>query len=191
MKSLHFASNNYNKYVEIQSVLQKYSINVYFSRMILTEIQSDFLVEIATEKSRSAFEKILMPIIVEDDGLFIDELDGFPGQYSSYAFKTIGNDGIIKLLINSKTRIAYFKSVFVFYDGNILRSFVGETKGKIAHRPTGKGWGYDPMFIPDGIDITFGQLHQENRKEEFSHRTQALIKFANWYNCKKEQSINK
>jgi XTP/dITP diphosphohydrolase len=191
MKSLHFASNNYNKYVEIQSVLQKYSIDVYFSRTILTEIQSNFLIEIAIEKSRSAFEQISMPIIVEDDGLFIDELNGFPGQYSSYSFETIGNDGLIKLLINSKTRIAYFKSVFVFYDGNILQSFVGETKGKIAHRPMGKGWGFDPMFIPDGIDLTFGQLHQENRKEEFSHRTQALIKFANWYNCKKEESINK
>lgn len=185
MKSLHFASNNYNKYVEIQSVLQKYSIDVYFSRTILTEIQSNFLIEIAREKSRSAFEQISMPIIVEDDGLFIDELNGFPGQYSSYSFETIGNEGLIKLLINSKTRIAYFKSVFVFYDGNILQSFVGETKGKIAHRPMGKGWGFDPMFVPDGIDLTFGQLHQENRKEEFSHRTQALIKFANWYNCKK------
>ena len=191
MKSLHFASNNHNKYVEIQSVLQKYSIDVYFSRTILTEIQSNFLIEIAIEKSKSAFEKISMPIIVEDDGLFIDELNGFPGQYSSYSFETIGNDGIIKLLINSKTRIAYFKSVIVFYDGNILQSFVGERKGKIAHRPMGKGWGYDPMFIPDGIDLTFGQLHQENRKEEFSHRTQALVKFASWYNCKKEQSINK
>src|SRR5919106_2632940 len=191
MKSLHFASNNYNKYVEIQSVLQKYSIDVYFSRTIVTEIQSNFLIEIAREKSRSAFEQISMPIIVEDDGLFIDELNGFPGQYSSYSFETIGNDGLIKLLINSKTRIAYFKSVFVFYDGNILQSFVGETKGKIAHRPMGKGWGFDPMFVPDGIDLTFGQLHQENRKEEFSHRTQALIKFANWYNCKKEESINK
>ena len=191
MKSLHFASNNYNKYIEIQSVLQKYSIDVYFSRTILTEIQSNFLIEIAIQKSRSAFEKTSMPIIVEDDGLFIDELNGFPGQYSSYSFETIGNDGIIKLLINSKTRIAYFKSVIVFYDGNILQSFVGETKGKIAHRPMGKGWGYDPMFIPDGISLTFGQLHQENRKEEFSHRTQALIKFANWYSYKKEQSINK
>ena len=185
MKSLHFASNNYNKYIEIQSVLQKYSIDVYFSRTILTEIQSNFLIEIAIEKSKSAFEKISMPIIVEDDGLFIDDLNGFPGQYSSYSFETIGNDGIIKLLINSKSRIAYFKSVIVFYDGNILQSFVGERKGKIAHRPMGKGWGYDPMFIPDGISLTFGQLHQENRKEEFSHRTQALIKFANWYSCKK------
>ena len=73
MKSLYFASNNYDKYVEIQPVLQKYSIDVHFSRMKLTEIQSTFLIEIAIEKSKSAFEKISMPIIVEDDGLYIDE----------------------------------------------------------------------------------------------------------------------
>jgi XTP/dITP diphosphohydrolase len=187
MESLYFVSNNYNKYEEIQSFLQKYSIDVQFSRMILTEIQSNFLIEIAIEKSKSAFEKMSMPIIVEDDGLFIDELNGFPGQYSSYFFETIGNSGIIKLLINSKTRIAYFRSIFVFYDGKISQSFVGETKGKIAHRPMGKGWGYDPMFIPDGIELTFGQLYQENRKEEFSHRTKALIKFAGWYSCKKRK----
>jgi XTP/dITP diphosphohydrolase len=187
MESLYFVSNNYNKYEEIQSVLQKYSIDVHFSRMILTEIQSNFLIEIAIEKSKSAFKKMSVPIIVEDDGLFIDELNGFPGQYSSYFFETIGNSGIIKLLISSKTRIAYFRSIFVFYDGKISQSFVGETKGKIANRPMGKGWGYDPMFIPDGIELTFGQLHQENRKEEFSHRTKALIKFADWYSCKKRK----
>jgi XTP/dITP diphosphohydrolase len=191
MESLYFVSNNYNKYEEIQSFLQKYSIDVQFSRMILTEIQSNFLIEIAIEKSKSAFEKMSMPIIVEDDGLFIDELNGFPGQYSSYFFETIGNSGIIKLLINSKTRIAYFRSVFVYYDGKISQSFVGETKGKIAHRPMGKGWGYDPMFIPDGIELTFGQLHQENRKEEFSHRTKALIEFADWYSCKKRKMFLK
>jgi XTP/dITP diphosphohydrolase len=189
MKSLYFASNNYDKYVEIQPVLQKYSIDVRFSRMKLTEIQSTFLIEIAIEKSKSAFEKISMPIIVEDDGLYIDELNGFPGQYSSYIFETIGNDGILKLLIDSKTRIAYFKSVFVFYDGKILQSFIGERKGKIARRPMGRGWGYDPLFIPNGIELTFGQLDEENRKEEFSHRTQALIKFADWYKCKKENII--
>lgn len=189
MKSLYFGSNNYNKYVEIQPVLQKYSIDVHFSRMNLTEIQSNFLTEIAIEKSKSAFKEISMPIIVEDDGLYIDELNGFPGQYSSYTFETIGNDGLIKLLLNSKTRIAFFKSVFAFYDGTISQSFVGETKGKIAHRPMGKGWGYDPMFIPDGIKLTFGQLDEENRKKEFSHRTQALIKFADWYNSEKENIV--
>ena len=187
MKSVYFASNNYNKYIEIKPVLEKYSIDIHFSKMILTEIQSNYLIEIAIEKSKSAFEKISKPIIVEDDGLFIDVLNGFPGQYSSYSFETIGNEGIMKLFINSKTRIAYFKSVFVFYDGKVLQSFVGEIKGKIAHIPMGKGWGYDPIFIPDGSKLTFGQLYQENRKSDFSHRIQALVKFANWYNYKKRE----
>jgi XTP/dITP diphosphohydrolase len=189
LKSICFASNNYNKYIEIQSVLQRYAIDVHFFRILLTEIQSNFLIEIAIEKSKSAFKEISKPIIVEDDGLFIDELKGFPGQYSSYSFETIGYDGVLKLLIDSKTRTAYFRSVFAFYDGEILQSFVGEIKGKIAHRPMGKGWGYDPIFIPDGSELTFGQLHQENKKEDFSHRAKALNKFAYWYNYKKDKNI--
>jgi XTP/dITP diphosphohydrolase len=154
--------------------------------MKLTEIQSDFLVEIAMEKSKYAFEKISKPIIVEDDGLFIDELNGFPGQYSSYSFNTIGNDGILKLLVNSKSRTAYFKSVFVFYDGKIMQNFLGDIKGKITHRPLGNGWGYDPIFIPDGSEFTFAQLQEQNRKANYSHRTQALKKFAEWYDQQKE-----
>ena len=189
MKLICFASNNYNKYIEIQSILQKYAIDVSLLRIPLTEIQSNFLIEIAIEKSKSAFRKISKPIIVEDDGLFIDELKGFPGQYSSYAFETIGYDGVLKLLINSKTRTAYFRSVFAFYDGEISQSFVGEIKGKIAHRASGKGWGYDPVFIPDGSKLTFGQLHQENRKADFSHRAEALGKFADWYNYKKDNNV--
>jgi XTP/dITP diphosphohydrolase len=189
VKSICFASNNYNKYIEIHSVLKKYAIDVHFMRIPLTEIQSNSLIEIAIEKSKIAFKKISKPIIVEDDGLFIDELKGFPGQYSSYSFETIGYDGILKLLIDSKTRTAYFRSVFAFYDGEISQSFVGEIKGKIAHIPMGKGWGYDPIFIPDGSELTFGQLYQENRKADFSHRAQALGKFAGWYNYKKDNNI--
>ena len=189
LKSISFASTNYKKYIEIQSVLQKYAINVHFFRILLTEIQSNSLIEIAKEKSKTAFKEISKPIIVEDDGLFIDELKGFPGQYSSYSFETIGYDGVLKLLINSKTRTAYFRSVFAFYDGEILKSFFGEIKGKIAHTPMGKGWGYDPIFIPDGSELTFGQLHQENKKADFSHRTKALSKFADWYNHKKDKNI--
>ena len=169
--------------------MQKYSIDVHFFRILLTEIQSNFLIEIAVEKSKSAFKEISKPIIVEDDGLFIYELKGFPGQYSAYSFETIGYDGVLKLLSDSKTRTAYFRSVFVFYDGEILQSFVGETKGKIAHMPIGKGWGYDPIFIPDGSRLTFGQLHQENKKADFSHRAKALSKFAYWYNYKKDKNI--
>ncbi|MDQ5875907.1 MAG: non-canonical purine NTP pyrophosphatase, partial [Thermoproteota archaeon] len=72
------------------------SIAVDFSHTHLVEIQSDSLEEIAREKAKAAFAKVKRQIIVEDDGLFIDSLSGFPGQYSSFVFKTIGNDGILK-----------------------------------------------------------------------------------------------
>jgi XTP/dITP diphosphohydrolase len=187
MKSLHFVSSNRNKYLEIQSHLQqKYGVVVEFSNQRLIEIQSDSIKEIAVEKSKSAFALISKPVIVEDDGLFIDELGGFPGQYSSFVYKTIGNNGIIKLLRTSMNRFASFKATFVFCDGKNSQTFEDEIKGKISSRITEGGWGYDPIFIPDGSDFTFGQLHIQNRKNDFSHRVKALDKFAKWYSGSQE-----
>ena len=175
MKSLHFVSSNRNKYLEIQSHLQqKYGVVVEFSNQRLIEIQSDSIKEIAVEKSKSAFALISKPVIVEDDGLFIDELGGFPGQYSSFVYKTIGNNGIIKLLRTSMNRFASFKATFVFCDGENSQTFEEDIKGKISSRITEGGWGYDPIFIPDGSSLTFGQLQMVDRKIEFSHRSKAL-----------------
>ena len=182
MNSLHFVSTNQNKYLESQLILQKYDIGVEFYKVVLTEIQSDSIEVIAIEKAKSAFAEISKPVIVEDDGLFIYGLNGFPGQYSSYVYKTIGNNGILKLMTNLKLRSACFKSFFAFYDGKDYQSFAGETEGKISHKITDGGWGFDPIFIPNGADLTFGQLQLLDRKIEFSHRSKALDKFAKWYN---------
>jgi XTP/dITP diphosphohydrolase len=182
MSLLYFASTNHNKYLEIESILQKYCISVVFSKLVLTEIQSDSIEEIAIEKSKYAFTEISRPVIVEDDGLFIYELNGFPGQYSSYVYKTIGNDGILKLMNNSKQRSAVFKSSLAFSDDMNHYGFTGEAEGRIAFDITEGGWGYDPIFIPNGSDLTYGQLQMLNRKTEFSHRAKALNRFAQWYN---------
>jgi XTP/dITP diphosphohydrolase len=181
MKSLSFVSSNYNKYLEVQSVLSNYGINVEFASFSLIEIQSDSIKDIALDKCERAYREILKPVIVEDDGLFIDRLNGFPGQYSSYVFKTIGNMGILKLLENSTFRNACFRCVFAFNDGKNSTSFVGETKGKISYKITEGGWGYDPIFIPDSLDVTFGILQIANKKRFFSHRTKALNRFVEWY----------
>jgi XTP/dITP diphosphohydrolase len=182
MSPLYFASTNHNKYLEIESILQKYCISVVFCKLVLTEIQSDSIEEIAIEKSKYAFTEISRPVIVEDDGLFIYELNGFPGQYSSYVYKTIGNDGILKLMNNSKQRSAVFKSSLAFSDDMNHYGFTGEAEGRIAFDITEGGWGYDPIFIPNGSDLTYGQLQMLNRKTEFSHRAKALNRFAQWYN---------
>jgi XTP/dITP diphosphohydrolase len=180
METITFVSTNQNKFFEVQSILLTRNITIDFSKIHLVEIQSDSLEEIAREKAKTAFAKVGRQVIVEDDGLFIDSLSGFPGQYSSFVFKTIGNDGILKLLASSTKRSAYFRSVIAFYNGITLSISDGRVDGRITDRVTEDcGWGYDPIFVPDGTDLTFAELKKS--KNEYSHRKRALEKFAHWY----------
>jgi XTP/dITP diphosphohydrolase len=174
-----FASSNQNKYHEVQSILSSDGIAVDYVQAELTEIQSDSLEKIAKEKAKSALVKLGKPVIVEDDGLFINLLKGFPGQYSSYVYKTIGNAGILKLLNHSANRSAYFRSLIVFYDGQKMSISEGRAEGRISYKITNGGWGYDPIFIPSGTDLTFAQLN--DKKGQYSHRKKALETFARWY----------
>ena len=173
-----FASTNQNKHREVQSILSPYGIEVDFAQLDLVEIQSDSLEEIAREKAKSAFSKVGGSVIVEDDGLYIDALNGFPGQYSSHAFKTLGNEGILKLLEGSANRSAHFRSLIAFYDGREMSVSEGRADGRISGRITEGGWGYDPIFVPAGTDLTFAQLKE--KKNDYSHRKRALVRFAQW-----------
>jgi len=173
---LFFASSNKHKYQEAKKILDFFGINLGFLKCDLEEIQSNSLNDIAAHKAKSAFSKYQKPVIVEDDGLFIDSLDGFPGPYSSYVFKTIGNNGILNLLKNNRN--AKFVSIITFCDETILESFNGYLNGIISKSKKGKGWGYDPIFIPKNSEKTFAEI---NNKNELSHRYKALKKFSNWY----------
>jgi XTP/dITP diphosphohydrolase len=179
METITFASTNQNKFFEVQSILSTQNVSVEFAKTSLVEIQSDSLEEIARDKAKTAFAKVGRQVIVEDDGLFIDSLGGFPGQYSSFVFRTIGNDGILKLLAGLANRSAYFHSLIAFYNGITLSISEGRVDGRISERVTEGGWGYDPIFVPDGTDLTFAELKKS--KNEYSHRRRALEKFAQWY----------
>jgi len=176
--SITFASTNQNKFLEVQSILSTFDITVQFAHVSLVEVQSNSLDEIAREKAKSAFAKLQRPVIVEDDGLFIDSLKGFPGQYSSFVFKTIGNEGILKLLVGQGQRSASFRSLVAYHDGQSTSISKGIVEGSISDEITEGGWGYDPIFIPSGTGLTFAQL--KDRKNEYSHRRRALEKFAHW-----------
>jgi XTP/dITP diphosphohydrolase len=182
---LCFASTNKDKYIEIKSILQRHNLEIEFCKMEIQEIQSDSLKEIAIEKSRYAFSFINRPVIVEDDGLFINELNGFPGQYSAFVAKTIGNMGILDLLRKYEDRSAEFVSIIAFSNGQAQQICEGRIRGEIAKDITNGGWGFDPIFVPSGSHLTFGQLQSLQKKQEFSHRTKALLQFVEWYNAKK------
>ena len=179
MNEIYFVSSNIKKYREIRLALDRHSIPLKFRDATLTEIQSDSLGCIASEKAKGAFQIIAKPVIIEDDGLFIHSLRGFPGPYSSYIFKKIGNKGILKLLSASKDRLASFISILVYADGDETRRFIGKIDGRISYTVKGAGWGYDPIFIPIGSNRSFGQLGE--RKALISHRGIAVASFAKWY----------
>jgi XTP/dITP diphosphohydrolase len=124
---------------------------------------------------------------VEDAGLFIDALSGFPGPYAAYVFKTINNSGILKLMENIADRHAKFQSVIAYCDDQIPfkpECFDGESKGQITiseRKEQGKsGFGFDPIFQPTGSGKTFAEM-TITEKNGYSHRAMAVHKFAEWY----------
>ena len=173
---LFFVSSNNHKYLEAKNILDTFGIKLGFFKLNLEEIQSNSLHEIALKKAKDAYSKFRKPVIIEDDGLFIDSLRGFPGPYSSYVFKTVGNKGILNLLKNN--RKAKFVSIITYCDKTISKSFDAKLDGTISKSQKGKGWGYDPIFIPHNLKKTFAEI---NNKNELSHRFKALKKFSNWY----------
>ncbi len=185
MGVVYFASSNSNKFREIEPILSYYGIVSHFVKLSLQEIQSESLFRIAKAKSANAFEYLQKPVIIEDDGFYISSLKGFPGQYSSFAFKTLGNQGLLKLMENKRDRKAYFLSVMVYNDGHTIKMFYGKTRGILSRFATEGGWGFDPIFVPKSSTKTFGELTQLNRKSAFSHRSKSIEKFSKWYlkNC--------
>ena len=172
-----FVSSNRHKYEEAKKILENFGINIGFLKYELEEIQADSIKQVAARKVLDAYQKCKKPVIIEDDGLFIDSLGGFPGPYSSFVFKTLGNKGILKLV--STKRAAKFESVISFHDKKHgSKFFEASISGKISKKLMGKGWGYDPIFVPEGKNKTYAQI---NDKNEISHRYKALRKFASWF----------
>jgi XTP/dITP diphosphohydrolase len=159
-------------------------------RVEAVEIQDDKLENIAKYSALDAVKNCGLPVFVEDAGLFVDALKGFPGPYSKYVYKTIGLKGILKLMTNMTKRSAHFKSVITFATPKEkLFSFVGKVDGKISLKLQGKlGFGYDPIFMPyEGEGRTFAEMSTEE-KNVYSHRGKALRKFSEWYSgCNKRR----
>ncbi len=184
-KMVFFVTGNFHKFNEVRSVLSPLGLAVGMLRMKGNEIQSDYPKEIAKESAIEAFNRFHLPLIVEDAGLFVEALEGFPGPYAAYAYKTIHNKGILKLMENVQNRNATFHSSIVYLDEETDPAvFEGEAKGEITQTERvgdGKaGFGFDPIFQPSGSEKTFAEMTIEE-KNGFSHRANAVRKFAEWY----------
>lgn len=178
-----FVTTNPGKMGEAKEIGREFGIEFLQDRLDCTEIQADSTEDIAIESAKEAWKDIKKPLIVEDSGVFIKALGGFPGPYSAYVYKTIGTDGITKLMKGVRDRSAVMKSAVVYTDGKVMKTFLGEVKGDIPNKKRGKkGFGYDPVFVPEGRKRTFGE--DPAYKNQVSHRAQALRRFCKWHSAK-------
>ena len=147
-----------------------------------TEIQSTNLGEIATFAAEEAAKKHNRTVVVEDSGLFVKALNGFPGPFSSYVHATLGVEGLLRLMSRQRHREAYFQASLARASPNdSSRLFSGKVYGTISHKSAGTdGFGFDPIFIPKNTRKTFAQGGNQF-KTRYSHRAIAFRKLALWH----------
>jgi len=182
MKKIYFITGNKGKALEAKEKLSVAGIDVVQKNLGYPEIQADSLDEVACFGVEHVQKQFDQPFVLEDAGLFIDELNGFPGVYSAYVFHTIGCKGILKLMNSANDRKATFRSVFAYGEpGKKPKICVGECKGNISEKEIGtNGFGYDPIFIPDNKTKTFAEMKTEE-KNMFSHRGKSLEKLLDFF----------
>ncbi len=176
-----FATQNRGKFKEAKEKLERIGIKLLHYDKGYPEIQADNLVDVAIYGARYLSRKIDKPFFLEDAGLFIRSLNGFPGVYSAYVFKKIGCRGILRLMEAEEDRYAEFRSVIVYKEkGKKAKVFIGTCQGMISHEERGtKGFGFDPIFIPSGSDKTFGEM-DVREKNRYSHRGKSIEMLAKY-----------
>ena len=181
MKELIFASHNHNKVEEVKAIFDKHNIKSladlgYHNQ--ISETAKTFEGN-ALIKAKHIFKVFKTPVFADDSGLEVDVLDGAPGVYSArYAGKEKNhkknNAKLLNVLLDNNNRKAQFKTVISYVDIDTEICFEGIVRGKIATKISGTGgFGYDPLFIPEGYSETFGTLPIEI-KLKLSHRTRAI-----------------
>jgi XTP/dITP diphosphohydrolase len=181
VRRLYMVTHNDRKFLEASLILKPYGIELQQIKAEKLEVQDEDVVRIAEVAARHAYEQFRVPLIVDDSGLYIEALNGFPGPYSSFFLEKVGLSGVLKLLSGVTNRRACFRTGLAYADEEGVRTFVGEVCGSIAESPRGSGgFGYDPLFVPEGHSRTFAEMSVEE-KDSMSHRGRALRAFAEWY----------
>ncbi|MBM3228954.1 RdgB/HAM1 family non-canonical purine NTP pyrophosphatase [Candidatus Parvarchaeota archaeon] len=180
---LIFATSNAHKFREAHNFLKQHGIIIKQAPGKANEIRSEDVAEVARESAMQQSGKYKAAFFVEDSGLYIHSLNGFPCAYSKFALGKLGCSGILKLLSGCNNRKAEFRCSIAHCTGKSIRVFSGRCKGKISRTELGKsGFGFDPIFIPSGSKMTFAQDKIE--KAKVSHRSKALSKLAEFINKK-------
>ena len=195
IREIVLASRNPHKIEELKHLLQTQGVELK-SALDFPDLKDviedkDTLEGNALKKSHYVFEQTGIPALSDDTGLEVDALNGAPGVYSArYAGEHASYaDNVSKLLnelASAQNRDARFRTAMAFVTADGYRIFEGKVEGQIIKEPRGEqGFGYDPVFLPHGFDLTFAEMNQ-NEKAGISHRGRAVQAFMDYLSSQKE-----
>jgi len=188
MDKLVFATNNAHKLDEVRAILEP-----VFTLVSLADINcvedipetADTLEGNALLKANFVYEKFGLDCFADDTGLEVDALGGEPGVYSArYAGEDNNSHNnmrkVLSLMGDNPNRSACFRTVITLIQKGEIHNFEGKINGTIATQARGEsGFGYDPIFVPDGYQVSFAQLGAEE-KNQISHRALAVKKLVDF-----------
>ena len=174
---LRVVTSNEGKAREFSVALDRLPWRVERVAMEYQEVQADTLDEVAVASALWLREQgtVEPPFVLEDAGLFVDALNGFPGVYSAYVYRTVGCDGIHRLMEGRDDRRARFEArIALVLPAGPVEVFEGTCIGTVPTEARGTGgFGFDPVFVPEGEERTFAEMGIVE-KEAHSHRGRAL-----------------
>ncbi|MBQ8098788.1 MAG: non-canonical purine NTP diphosphatase [Bacteroidaceae bacterium] len=189
-RTLVFATNNAHKLKEIREILtERMEVLSLADIHIEADIPetADTLEGNALIKAHYVYDRTGLDCFADDTGLEVDELGGGPGvhtaRYASEVYDPEANTQKLLRELQGKTnRKARFRTVIALIEHGEERLFNGVVEGEIATSPKGtEGFGYDPVFVPEGAGQTFAEMGEE-RKNEISHRARAVAQLMAYLN---------
>lgn len=153
---LIFVTSNAHKVAKVQAVL---GFPLQQIELDLPEVQAVAVKDVIEAKVRAAYQQVGKPVIVEDTGLTFAAWNGLPGALVKWFLETVGNAGMCAMLDSFADRRATAETCLGFYDGSKIVAFSGFACGVITPTPRGShGFGWDPIFQPQGSEKTFAEL---------------------------------
>lgn len=189
MKKIVFATNNSHKLAEVKAVLKDFAEVISLADIGCADDIPETgttLEENAILKAQYIFERYAMDCFADDTGLEVDALDGAPGVYSARYAGAEQNAAanmkkLLEKLTNVKNRQARFKTVIALIQNGQIYCFEGKIEGYIIDKPRGEaGFGYDPIFVPEGYNQTFAEMGADE-KNRISHRAKAVKKLTEFF----------
>jgi XTP/dITP diphosphohydrolase len=174
LKEVRFVTQNRAKVLELKEKAKPFGVEIIQVDAAYPELQADTLEQVVKFGLTYCSRNFAAPLIIEDSGLFVDALNGFPGPFSSYVYRTIGNRGLVKIVGEGVP--ARFESLIGCYYHD-CKLFRGQVEGSIVSARGSRGFGFDPIFEYEGR--TFGELTLEE-KNVVSHRGRATQLFLRW-----------